>query len=186
MKKLIATMTACVFFAANVAAQEEACVEKNIFGIQAGVIGIWVNNELKLSNSIALRSEMGFEMTNWTIGRSFYGNDNEAIIPLVLSVEPRYYFDIKKRYSNGLRIDNNSATFLSIKINYHADWFMLSGKQPSVVQIIPTIGGRYNIGKCLNIEVGGGMGYQYTFTSIKEEKDVWAFNIVLRIGYIFL
>ncbi|MDR2914052.1 MAG: hypothetical protein LBV74_04360 [Tannerella sp.] len=185
MKKLIITITACIFFAANIAAQEESCVEKSIFGVQAGVIGIWGYNESKLSNTIALRSEMGFEMTNWTIGRSFYGNDDEAHIPLVLSMEPRYYFDIKRRHSEGLRTDNNSIMFLSVKINYHADRFMLSGKQPGDVQIIPTIAGRFDIGKYLDIEIGGGMGYQYTFTSIEEEKDIWAFNIVLRIGYTF-
>jgi hypothetical protein len=35
-------------------------VEKT-FSIQTGLAGIWINNETKLSNSIALRSEIGIE-----------------------------------------------------------------------------------------------------------------------------
>ena len=185
MKKYQIILFVCLIFVAKLTAQEEASVEKSIFGIQAGVMGVWANSEVRLSNTITLRSEAGFAMTNWTIGRSFYGYDNEAFIPLVLSVEPRYYFDINKRYSKGLRIDNNSATFFSLKINYHAGWLMLSGKQPSNIQIIPTYAIRGNIGKHFNFEMGGGMGYQYTFTSIKEENNIWAFNTVLKVGYSF-
>jgi len=180
-RKSIIIMTICLFLALNTTAQEEASVEKSIFGIQAGIMGIWANNEKKLSNTIALRSEIGFEMTGGTI------NDRKdaPIIPLVLTVEPRYYYDIKKRHSKGLRIDNNSATFISVKISYHADWLMLSGKQPGNIQIMPTYAGRGCIGKHFNYEVGGGIGYQYTFTSIEKQKNDWSFNIVLRIGYTF-
>lgn len=184
---------------------EEASVEKSIFGIQAGVMGIWINNEIKLSNTIALRSEAGFEMTNWTIGSTFYNKGNEPFIPLVFIVEPRWYYDIKKRHSKGLYTANNTATFISVKIHYHADWLLLSGERPSNIQmtptythntpiaptythniqIMPTYATRRNIGKYFNYEVGGGIGYQHTFTSIEEENDVLAFNIVLRIGYTF-
>ena len=183
MKKYQIILFVCLIFTAKLTAEEEVSVEKSIFCIQTGVMGLWAINEVRLANTIALRSEAGFAVTNWAIGRSFY--DNEAFIPLTLSVEPRYYFDIKKRYSKGLRIDNNSATFFSVKINYHAGWLMLSGKQPSNIQIMPTYAARKNTGKHFNFEIGGGMGYQHTFTSIKEEKNIWAFNIVLRIGYTF-
>ena len=165
----------------SIQAQEEASVEKSIFGIQAGIMGVWANNEIKLSNTIALRSEVGFEITNWRIGNTFYRRgDNTAFIPLVLTVEPKWYFNIKQRYAK-----NNTARFLSLMIRYHADWLMLSGKQPSNIAIIPTIAGRYHLGKHFNCEIGGGMGYQHTFTSIEEKKDDWAFNVVLRIGYVF-
>ena len=68
--------------------QEEASVEKSIFGFQIGQMGMWANNELKLANSIALRSEVGFEMANW----SLFGPNYYSFFPLVLVVEPRYYF----------------------------------------------------------------------------------------------
>jgi hypothetical protein len=37
-------------------------VEKTFFSIQTGLAGIWINNETKLSNSIALRSEIELNM----------------------------------------------------------------------------------------------------------------------------
>jgi len=40
-------------------------VEKSVFGAQAGLLGIWVNNEAKLTNAIALRSEIGFDGGFW-------------------------------------------------------------------------------------------------------------------------
>ena len=161
--------------------QEEASVEKSIFGVQIGQMGIWANNELKLTNTIALRSEVGFEMANW----SFFSPNYYAFFPLVLVVEPRYYFQIKKLHSQGLRIDNNVGLYLSLKIRHHAGWFMLYGDQPGNIEIIPTIALRSSIGKNLNYEIGGGIGYQYNFTSIKIEKHGWAFNPVLRLGYTF-
>ena len=163
-------------------AQEKASVEKSIFGIQAGLVGIYVNNETKLSNTIALRSEAGLKTTNWGIS-NFYRE--KPIIPLVLTVEPRWYFNIKRLYAKGLRIENNAAMSLSLMIRHNAGWCMLLGKQPSNIEFIPTIAYRFNIGKHFNFEMGGGMGYQYAFTSIEEEKNYWAFNIVLRIGYVF-
>ena len=161
--------------------QEEASVEKSIFGFQIGQMGMWANNELKLANSIALRSEVGFEMANW----SFFGPNYYSFFPLVLVVEPRYYFQIKKLHSKVLRIDNNTGLYLSLKIRHHAGWFILYGDQPGNIEIMPTIAVRDNIGKKFNYEIGGGMGYLYNFTSIIEEKHGWAFNLVLRLGYTF-
>ena len=36
-------------------------VEKSIFNIQTGVLGSWLNNETKISNKFALRSEIGLD-----------------------------------------------------------------------------------------------------------------------------
>ncbi|HEX3166783.1 MAG TPA: hypothetical protein VHQ93_11035 [Chitinophagaceae bacterium] len=40
---------------------QKASVEKSVFGIQTGFLGIWAHNESRLSNRIALRSEIGFD-----------------------------------------------------------------------------------------------------------------------------
>jgi hypothetical protein len=45
---------------------------KNHFGIQTGPGGVWLNNESKLSNSIALRSEIGIEH-DFTLGSPYDG-----------------------------------------------------------------------------------------------------------------
>jgi hypothetical protein len=67
-------------------------VEKTFFSIQTGLAGIWINNETKLSNSIALRSEIELNMifllaTNMMELDLFYNH---------LTLEPRYYYNRKK------------------------------------------------------------------------------------------
>jgi hypothetical protein len=56
-------------------AQNKESVEKSIFSPQIGTVGVWVNNEITLSNAIALRTEMGFYMeiikTSLTIVQTF-------------------------------------------------------------------------------------------------------------------
>ena len=95
-------------------ASEVTSVEKSIFGVQFGAAGFWANNETKLSNTVALRSEIGFRITNIRLGNPIYRIGNEPFIPLVLTLEPRYYCQIKKRYSQGLRIDNSTfASYLN-------------------------------------------------------------------------
>ena len=63
MKKTLLTLTLCglTFFGKS----QDASVEKSSFGIQTGVLGIWAYNEAKLSNSIALRTEIGFDFGIW-------------------------------------------------------------------------------------------------------------------------
>ena len=43
----------------TVGKSQTASVEKSTYGIQTGLLGIWVHNEMKLKNQIALRTEFG-------------------------------------------------------------------------------------------------------------------------------
>ncbi len=40
---------------------QETSVEKSTYGIQTGLLGVWIHNEFRLSNEISLRSEVGFK-----------------------------------------------------------------------------------------------------------------------------
>lgn len=64
--------------------EKDISVEKSVFGIQTGLLGIWAHNELKLSNQVALRSEVGL------------GGLNTANIRPVLALEPRLVLQSKK------------------------------------------------------------------------------------------
>ena len=72
---------------------QEASSSKSRWNVQVGVMGIWLNNEIRLSEKFALRNEAGIEMINWSISHNFlaYG-DTKAVIPFVLSTEPKFYF----------------------------------------------------------------------------------------------
>lgn len=58
MKNTLGILFLGLFFNANA---QDVSVEKSIFGIQTGFMGIWFNNEIKLSNSLAIKSEIGIE-----------------------------------------------------------------------------------------------------------------------------
>lgn len=168
---------------------QDASVEKSSYGIQTGFLGIWGHNESKLSNSIALRSELGLD------AGAFSDNFEEGSIFVLLpalTLEPRWYYNLNKRVSKSRRIDGNSGNFISIKTTYHPDLVIGSIADNlnfiSDISIIPTWGIRRNIVKHLTYETGIGLGYVHYFKEenvyIKDDNGL-ALNLHLRIGYRF-
>lgn len=187
IKKRLLTLTFCgIIFTAK---SQTASVEKSTFGIQTGFLGIWAHNELKLSNPITLRSELGFDSGIW--GGDFYDKTGFLLTP-VLTLEPRWYYNLNKREIKSKRVDGNSGNFISLKTNYHPDWFVISNYDNisivSDISIIPTWGIRRNIGNHFNYETGIGIGYRYIFAKqagYLENEGETALNLQLRIGYKF-
>lgn len=167
--------------------ESKASVEKTIFGFQTGFFGIWANNETRLANQFALRSEIGFNMAY--VGGGFFGGNGLVLIPTI-SVEPRWYYNLNKRVEKQRPIYKNSANFVSIQTTYIPDWFVVSKLEvgvPHQITIIPTWGIKRTALKHLTYEIGGGIGYGYSFienASLRFKSDV-AINILLRIGYTF-
>jgi len=58
---------------------QEISVEKSIFGVQTGFLGIWGHHEARLSNSIVLRTELGFDSGIW--GGDFYEKTGFLLTP---------------------------------------------------------------------------------------------------------
>ncbi|WP_179334432.1 hypothetical protein [Winogradskyella costae] len=173
---------------ATVTAQD-ASVEKSTYGIQAGLLGLWGHNESKLSNAIALRSELGLDVGIYS--NSFVGSRGFILVP-ALTLEPRWYYNLNKRVSKSRRIDGNSGNFIAIKTTYHPDIIVNSVEDNlnfiSDISIIPTWGIRRNVGKHFTYETGIGLGYIHYF----KEKNVYlkdnsglALNLHLRLGYRF-
>ncbi len=164
-------------------------VKKSIFGIQTGILGFYINNESKLSSDIALRSEIGLDsgifLNNFYEGVGFY-------VTPVLTVEPRWNYNLKKRAAKSKIIADNNGNFLSLKTSFNPDWFVISNHQnleiPNQIAFIPTWGLRRNLGQNFNYETGLGIGYRYIFGSnienLENESEI-AVNIHLRIGYKF-
>lgn len=168
---------------------QNASVEKSTFGIQTGLLGIWGNCESKLSNSIALRSELGFDSGIW--GGSFYSKTGFIMVP-VITLEPRLYYNLNTRLKKNKNISNNSGNFISLKTSYHPDWFVISNYENvnivSDISIIPTWGIRRSLGKSFNYETGIGIGYRYYFaknSGYTDNTSDAALNLHLRIGYSF-
>lgn len=158
-------------------------VEKSIFGVQAGLFGTFIYNESKLSDDIALRTEAGMLMGIW--GGSSFPKTGIVFTPTI-SVEPRYYYNLKRRTKKGKSILNNSANFFSLKTNYYPNLFVISNyddvKVSSHITIIPSYGFRRNIGKNFEYEFTAGYGYAYDFDS---KVNGGILNLGFRLGYRF-
>lgn len=164
-------------------------IEKSLYGLQVGFLGIWGHNELSLSNTIALRSEIGFDSGIW--GGSFYDKVGFLMTP-VITVEPRIYYNITKRKNKLKNTSNNGGNFVSLYTSYHPSWFVISNYNNvdiiSDISVIPTWGIRRNLGFKFNFETGFGIGYRYIFAKnagYAENESRVAINLHLRIGYTF-
>ncbi|NRB60127.1 MAG: hypothetical protein HRU50_09365 [Winogradskyella sp.] len=189
MKKILCTLMLCGL--TLIVKSQNASVEKSTFGIQTGVLGMWAYNEVRLSNTIALRTELGFDFGIWET--TFYDDyDAPFLLTPVIVVEPRFYHNLKKRSNNSKRIDGNSGNFIALKMSYHPDWFVLFNTDNAPIvsdfSIIPTYGIRRNLGKHFNYEAGLGAGFSHTFAEragYDKNKSEIELNMHLRIGYRF-
>ncbi|WP_046758272.1 hypothetical protein [Kordia jejudonensis] len=187
MRKIACTLLFC--FCTVIVNSQTASVEKSVFGIQTGFLGIWAHNESRLSSEIALRTELGLD--TGFFGSALYDVSGFLLAPTI-TLEPRWYYNLEKRQSKSRRIDGNSGNFLALKITYHPDWFVISN-EPNInfisdLSIVPTWGIRRHIGKHFTYETGIGIGYIHYFDddiiTIAENADVTV-NLHLRIGYRF-
>ncbi len=121
MKRI--TLTFVLFAVSFFALSQSASVEKSTFGIQTGLLGIWMHNESKLSNEFALRSEIGLDAGFFGGG---FNDGNKFLLTPVITIEPRWYYNLDKRISKSRNISGNSGNFISVKTSYHPDWFCLS------------------------------------------------------------
>ncbi len=187
MKKKLLALAFCVL--TFIVKAQNTSVEKSTYGIQTGVLGIWAHREVKQSNQIALRMEVGMDAGFW--GGSFYSKNGYLITP-VIRLEPRWYYNLDKRVSKSRNISGNSGNFLTLQTSYHPNWFVISNYDnveiADQISIIPTWGIKRNIRNHFTYETGIGIGYRYIFAKsvgyLKNEGEA-ALNLHLRIGYRF-
>jgi len=153
--------------------EKTVSVENSVFGIQTGLLGIWAHNELRISNQVALRSEVGLS------------GPNSANIKPIVALESRWYYNLNKRVEKGKRIDGNSGDYVSLRTSYHfhdvSDPETISGLDNLL--IIPSWGIRRNIGNHFNYEAGIGVGL-----GISRDTNIevgFTTNVILKIGYRF-
>ena len=168
---------------------QTARVEKSVFSVQTGLIGVWANNEARLSNHFALRSEIGLELYTLTFK---YSDNTETVFAPVISVEPKYYYNLEKRVRKGRSINNNSGNSISLKLHYNPDWFLLAKdsdiKMASQIAILPKWGIRRVYGKHFTFEAGVGIGPVFYLGKYAENYDgdvnIYG-DAIVRIGYTF-
>ena len=160
-------------------------VEKSVFGVQTGFLGIWGHNELRLTNQLSLRSEIGMDMGIFINGNS----DNNFVLIPVLRIEPRWYYNLKKRSNKNKSISKNSANFLTLSTTYNPDWFTISNIENinviSSIAFIPKWGIKRTYGKWFTFETGVGIGYIESLDSKYEFFSNVGVDLHVRLGYTF-
>lgn len=170
---------------------QEFSVERSIFGIQTGLVGIWGYNEYRLANQISLRTEVGIDLI--TIKRTSSIGDEKInyLAAPNLSFEPRWYYNLKKRAADGKSIAGNSGNIFSLRTLYFPDAFLIGNNDgvnlPHQLAVIPKWGIRRIYYENISFETGIGVGPVFTVGDNDEnfkERNVY-FDLSLRIGYHF-
>jgi len=194
--KIIILSLVFVLSLVSVNAQEsnQVSVEESLYGIQTGVLGFWGHTERRLANKIALRAEIGLDAA--LFGGSIYFEDNRinyAFTP-VITIEPRWYYNIGKRFEKGKAMDKNSANFFTISFSYNPDLFVISNVDNvnvfNQIRIVPKWAIKRTIAKHLTYEAGIGLGYRYAFFDEQDyffppDKGSAVLDLHIRLGYSF-
>jgi hypothetical protein len=184
MKKTFKIAVLYFTFIGSMQAQT-ASVEKKVTGIQVGFLGAWVHQEYKITNLIALRAEVG--MNVGLFGGGFYEDTGYVITP-VITVEPRWYYNLKERQSNSKKIKGNTGNYVSLQTSFHPNGFAISNYDNveivNQLSIIPTWGIKRVVGKHFCYESGIGLGKRYYYADTGTESFA-AINLHLRLGHQF-
>jgi len=169
--------------------QSDASVEKSVFSVQTGLVGIWANNELRLSNQFALRTEIGLELLSFEYA---YTDETKYGAAPSISIEPKWYYNLEKRVRKGRNIAENSGNAFSVRINYLSpNAFLISDienyKGVDQLNIIPKWSIRRVYGKHFIFETGFGLGPVIPvgkYSKYADSADVYV-DLHARIGYCF-
>lgn len=169
-----------VILITNFSYAQNSGVEKSITGLQIGILGTSIYNEYKLTNRIALRSDVGL-ILGFSLGSRSPKSYN--LVPYI-GVQPKYYFNIKERGEKEKNIKNNSANYFSLQLDYLPNLFIISNKKNQSIEnqihMIPTFGIRRNFAENFNYEFKVGFGIAY---SLDNETTSGMPNLSFKVGY---
>jgi hypothetical protein len=164
IKNLSISFALAMFAMVSVSAQS-ASVEKSIYGVQAGFAGVWLYNEFRLSNAMALRSEIGLNMN---FDESFYNAETPRgfLIAPGINIQPRWYYNLNSRTVKGKDISQNSGNFFALKAHISHPTLLTYQRAINVeysyeMRYLATWGIRRNLGERFNYELGLGAGYMF-------------------------
>ena len=176
--------------------QETATVEKSLFNVQVGLIGVWVSNETRLSNRWAFHSEAGFDLWTYKTYENYNLSEEKkgSFLAPNITIEPRWYYNIEKRGRKGKNTSHNSANFATISFRYFPDAFTIGSHPdyisiPNQISITPKWGIRRSIAESnFNYELAFGVGYLGYLSdeksNINDNIDVYI-DAHIRLGYTF-
>ena len=174
---------------------QNVSVEKNLYGVQFGLVNASFQYETKIDRKITLLTKVGLLLGVYVkeYNNPSIKDEKVTVVSPFLTVEPRYYYSLDRRNKLGKKTYNNSSNYFSIATSY------LSNKTPlihngnfdivSAITIIPKYGIRRAFAKHFNYEFSGGVGYLYYIFNESPgcicDHNNTTIDIQARIGYNF-
>jgi len=193
MKKI--TILGFILISIIAKAQEEASVEKNLYGVQLGIVNASFYYETQLDRKITLRTEAGLNLVSSTKeydDPTIEDNTTTQISPY-LTLEPRWYYSLDRRKRLEKNIKNNSSNYISLRTSYDFTKMPLIQNGDfdiaPALSIVPKFGMRRVFAKHFNYEFSGGVGYQYNIFDKTDncncDHSDATIDVQIRIGYDF-
>ena len=195
MKKIIVLGFVLFSFIAKAQEVEKVSVEKNLNGVQLGLLNTSFQYETQLDRKITLLTEIGlmFGYSTREFNNAAIKDQTTTIVAPYVTLEPRWYYGLDRRAKLGRNTKHNSSNYVGLTTSY------ASAKTPlikngnfdivSAVYIIPRFGIRRVFAKNFNYEFSSGVGYQYNVFSKNEGCDCdhnnTTIDVQARIGYNF-
>ncbi len=141
-------------------------VEYTIAGFQTNGLETMFYKEQRLTNSISLRTEAGFNssfFSNNSYSRIGYQPSVGFVSRLEIAAEPRWYYNLKKRNRKNKNTANNSASFISLRAIFTPNWLHISNidtefNSYNEIALIPTFGLRRTWWNHFDFELGLAWG----------------------------
>ena len=165
-------------------------LEKSFTALEVGLFGISLSNESRLSQKFTIKSSFNLGLAIWKNDRT--DEVKPSLVP-VLTVMPKYYYNLNRRMARNKRIKYNSANYFALEFNYTPSWFVISNidgnlRKNENISIIPKYGFRRNINNSkFNYELNFGLGYMNHMNYyIKKEDNHEVFpGLEFKLAYTF-
>jgi hypothetical protein len=151
MKKIILTL----FLSSTIFAQEKAT---NLTSLHINVLGVGINYERAITNKITILGNANYSIIGLSGDRDGFDTDSTV----KLGLEGRYYYNFDRRISKGKSTDNNSANYISLKLDYFTDWLSTyegMGKDDDFSKLTVNYGIKRNFSKNFFYEFNFGAGF---------------------------
>lgn len=153
--------------------------------VSVEIAGLMYAYECPLGNRFSLVARVGTQAGIQYSSYSFLGVSERrwsvALYP-TLSVEPRYYYNLSKRYEAGKNTFKNSGGFLSCNVQYYfPPYYRRHVEGQGGFVVTPFWGFRRVWYRHLLFELGGGLNL--ISTDFKSVSVGPSFNV--RLGYLF-
>ena len=188
MKYKLIFSFAMIFLSLNLFAQSTKSYHRIYtplwFGSGYGFEGS-VSNEMTINLSIDMRAY---------IGDDDFAADNFVVSPRI-TLEPRYYYNMKSRADKGKNTNYNSANYISIDFSYELPYGFdgIRDWPQNTIRILPTYGIRRSLSQNFTIDFGLYAGYKlkqygdrnpqtgdWDFQPWTQHKFAYGINILLN------